>query len=43
MTVLNTIFAVIAGCLILFAATVTILDYTNKDKHINKKNVRRTN
>jgi hypothetical protein len=36
MTLLNTILAVIAGCLILFAATVTILDYTNKGKHIDR-------
>jgi hypothetical protein len=37
MTVLDMIFAVITGFLILLTATVTILDYRNKGKHIDKR------
>lgn len=33
----NAILAGIATFLILFAITVTILDYTNKGKHINRR------
>jgi hypothetical protein len=34
---LNKILAFIAFTLLTFAVVVTILDYTNKGKHINKK------
>lgn len=37
---MSTVDAILAGTatfIILFAITVTILDYTNKGKHINRK------
>ena len=37
MTILDKIFAFIAGCLIVFTATVTLLDYLHKGKHIDRK------
>jgi len=37
MSILNLVFAGIAGMLTLLAITVTVLEYTNKGKHINKK------
>lgn len=37
MSILNAILAGIGTFLALFAITVTILDYTNKGKHINRK------
>jgi len=37
MSILNLVFAGIAGMLTLLAITVTVLEYTSKGKHINKK------
>jgi hypothetical protein len=37
MSILNAILAGTGTFLVLFAITVTILDYTNKGKHINRK------
>ena len=37
MSILNLVFAGIAGMLTLLAITVMVLEYTNKGKHINKK------
>jgi len=37
MSILNLAFAGIAAMLTLLAITVTVLEYTNKGKHINKK------
>lgn len=38
MSIINMIFAVLAGILTILAITVTILEYTSKGKHINKRN-----
>lgn len=37
MSTINAILAGIGTFIVLFAITVTILDYTNKGKHINRK------
>jgi len=34
---LNKILAFITFCLLTFAVVITIMDYTNKGKHINRK------
>lgn len=38
MSILNMIFAGLAGMLTLLAIVVTVLEYTSKGKHINKRN-----
>lgn len=37
MSILNMIFAAMAGTLTILAITVTVLEYMSKGKHINKK------